>query len=106
VVRSHHERWDGTGYPDGRRGEEIPLPARIIGAAEVWDALSTSRPYQEKLAHDQALRRMGELAGTVLDPQVFAALSEVVTRRRSLTFLVDSDGTPHDMREWGVERTS
>ena len=69
VVRSHHERWDGTGYPDGRKGEEIPLPARIIGAAEVWDALSTSRPYQEKLTHDQALRRMGELVGTVLDPQ-------------------------------------
>jgi putative two-component system response regulator len=103
VVRSHHERWDGTGYPDGRKGEEIPLPARIIGAAEVWDALSTSRPYQEKLTHDQALRRMGELVGTVLDPQVFAALSEVVTRRRSLTFLTDSDGTPHEMREWGVE---
>jgi putative two-component system response regulator len=103
VVRGHHERWDGTGYPDGRRGEDIPLAARVIGAAEVWDALSTSRPYQEKLTDDQALRRMGELAGTVLDPQVFAALAEVVKRRRSLTFLVDTAGEPHEIREWGVE---
>jgi putative nucleotidyltransferase with HDIG domain len=106
VVRSHHERWDGTGYPDGRKGEEIPLAARIIGAAEVWDALSTSRPYQEKMTAEQAVRRMGELAGTVLDPQVFAALAEVVKRRRSLTFLVDGEGTAHEMREWGVESAS
>jgi putative nucleotidyltransferase with HDIG domain len=86
-VRSHHERWDGSGYPDGLRGEEIPLAARIIGAAEVYDALSTPRPYQEKLSAAQAVRRMGDLVGTVLDPRVFSALAEVVTRRRSLVFL-------------------
>src|SRR5213596_3058977 len=50
AVRHHHERWDGTGYPDGLRGEEIPIGARIIGAAEVFDALSTSRAYQEKMS--------------------------------------------------------
>ena len=91
-VRSHHERWDGTGYPDGLRGEEIPIGARIIGAAEVYDALCTSRPYQEKLPSPQAIRRMGDLAGTVLDPKVFAALAEVVTRRRSLVFLEGAEG--------------
>ena len=91
-VRSHHERWDGTGYPDGLRGEEIPIGARIIGAAEIYDALCTSRPYQEKLPSPQAIRRMGDLAGTVLDPKVFAALAEVVTRRRSLVFLEGADG--------------
>jgi response regulator RpfG family c-di-GMP phosphodiesterase len=91
-VRSHHERWDGTGYPDGLRGEEIPIGARIIGAAEIYDALSTTRPYQEKLPTPQAIRRMGDLAGTVLDPKVFAALAEVVTRRRSLVFLEGTDG--------------
>src|SRR3989454_3743812 len=47
AVRGHHERWDGTGYPDGPRGEQIPVAARILGAAEVYDALSTSRAYQE-----------------------------------------------------------
>jgi putative nucleotidyltransferase with HDIG domain len=103
TVRSHHERWDGTGYPDGRRGEEIPLMGRIVGAAEVWDALSTSRPYQEKLTAEQALRRLSELVGTVLDPKVFAALSEVVNRRRSLVFLTDGKEGPHEMREWGME---
>jgi cyclic di-GMP phosphodiesterase len=91
-VRSHHERWDGAGYPDGLRGEEIPVMARIIGAAEIYDALCTSRPYQEKMPSDQAVRRMGELAGTVLDPHVFSALAEVVTRRRSLVFLEGSEG--------------
>lgn len=91
-VRSHHERWDGTGYPDGLRGGEIPIGARIIGAAEIYDALCTSRPYQEKLPAPQAIRRMGDLAGTVLDPKVFAALAEVVTQRRSLVFLEGTDG--------------
>jgi response regulator RpfG family c-di-GMP phosphodiesterase len=91
-VRHHHERWDGAGYPDGLRGEDIPLVARVIGAAEVYDALCTSRPYQDKMGPDQAIRRLGELAGTVLDPTVFAALAEVVSRRRSLVFLEGADG--------------
>ena len=103
IVRSHHERWDGSGYPDGLRGEDIPVGGRVIGTAEVWDALSTSRPYQEKLSPEQALRRMGELVGTVLDPAVYAALESAVKRRQSLVFLVDGKETQHEMREWGVE---
>src|SRR5712691_4922136 len=66
MVRSHHERWDGTGYPDGLRGEQIPLAARILGAAKVYDALSTSRAYQEKLSPEQAIQRMAVLSGTVV----------------------------------------
>jgi cyclic di-GMP phosphodiesterase len=92
AVRSHHERWDGAGYPDGLRGEEIPIAARIIGAAEVYDALTTARAYQDKIPPDQAVRRMGELVSTVLDPRVFTALAEVVTRRRSLVFLEGAEG--------------
>jgi putative nucleotidyltransferase with HDIG domain len=92
-VRSHHERWDGAGYPDGLRGEDIPIAARIIGAAEVYDALITSRPYQEKMSPGDAVRRMGELVGTVLDPKVYTALAEVVSRRRSLVFL-EEGGIP------------
>jgi HD-GYP domain-containing protein (c-di-GMP phosphodiesterase class II) len=103
IVRSHHERWDGSGYPDGRQAEDIPLGGRIIGAAEVWDALSTSRPYQEKLTPEQALRRMAELAGKVLDPAVYQALEGAVKRRRSLVFLVDGKDTGHEMREWEDE---
>jgi putative nucleotidyltransferase with HDIG domain len=103
IVRSHHERWDGIGYPDGLRGKQIPLLARILCAAEVWDALSTSRPYQETMTPDEALRRMDELVGSVLDPKVFRALSEAVKRRRSLVFLVDGREDAHEMRDWGME---
>ena len=91
-VRSHHERWDGTGYPDGVAGEAIPIGARIIGAAEVYDALSTSRPYQEKLGPEDAVRRIAELSGTVLDPKVYEAMSSVVARRRTLVFLDEGGG--------------
>jgi putative nucleotidyltransferase with HDIG domain len=87
AIRSHHERWDGTGYPDGLRGEEIPLEGRVIAAAEVYDALTTSRPYQEKMTPEQAVERMADLSGTVIDPKVFDALSAVVARRQTLVFL-------------------
>src|SRR5207237_44973 len=87
AVRHHHERFDGTGYPDGLRGEAIPLSARVIGAAEVYDALTTSRAYQEKMPPDKAIARSADLVGTVLDPAVFEALSSVVARRRTLVFL-------------------
>jgi putative two-component system response regulator len=92
AVRHHHERWDGTGYPDGLRGEEIPMGARIIGAAEVFDALSTSRAYQEKMSPEKAVERAADLSGTVLDPKVYEALASVVARRRTLVFL-DDGGT-------------
>ena len=92
AVRHHHERFDGTGYPDGLRGEAIPLPARIIGAGEVYDALTTSRAYQDKMTPENAIGRIADLSGTVLDPAVFEALSSVVARRRTLVFLDDGGG--------------
>ena len=92
AVRHHHERFDGTGYPDGLRGADIPLAARVIGAAEVFDALSTSRAYQEKMSPEKAIERIADLAGTVLDPKVHEALVSVVARRRTLVFL-DEGGT-------------
>src|SRR5437773_2512693 len=93
-VRSHHERWDGSGYPDGLKGEDIPVGARVIGAAEVYDALTTSRPYQDKLTAEQAVEHMADLAGTVLDPRVYEALASVVSRRGTLVFLDDAGAEP------------
>lgn len=77
-VRGHHERWDGKGYPDGLAAESIPVGARIIGAVEIFDALTTSRPYQETMSPPQAVERMADLVGTVVDPRVHAALLRVV----------------------------
>lgn len=86
-VRSHHERYDGTGYPDGLVGDAIPVGARILGVAEVFDALTTARPYQEKMSQEQAVSRMRDLVGTVISPDVHRALAAVITRRRALVFI-------------------
>ncbi len=88
-VRNHHERWDGLGYPDKLAGEAIPLGARIIGTVEIFDALTTSRPYQERMEPALAVERMRELVGTALDPVIYAALEAVVSRRLALVFLED-----------------
>jgi putative nucleotidyltransferase with HDIG domain len=91
-VRSHHERWDGQGYPDGLAGEAIPWGARLLGAAEVYDALTTARPYREQLTPELAVERMRELTGTVLAPEVFRALAAAVDRGSALVFVGDEQG--------------
>lgn len=60
IIRSHHEHWDGSGYPDGLRGEEIPLLARILQVADVFDALTSARPYKPAFSQEKALRILGE----------------------------------------------
>ncbi len=89
-VRSHHERWDGQGYPDALKSEQIPLGARILAAAEIYDALTTARPYQEKMPPDVAVERMRDLASSALDPEVYRALETAVRRRQALVFLDDA----------------
>ena len=95
-VRSHHEHWDGSGYPDGLQGVEIPLGARIVFAAETYDALTSRRPYQERLSRQAALAQMQKLAGSKLDPSVVEALVSVVLRRKSLIFVREFDAPDPD----------
>jgi len=85
AVRSHHERWDGQGYPDGLVGESIPLVARIVNAADTWDACRSHRPYQEAMGLEEALAVMEGLRGTQLDPAVHAALVRVMRRRHAIS---------------------
>lgn len=93
MIRSHHEHWDGSGYPDGLSEESIPLGGRVICAAEVYDALTTARPYQEPLEPQEAVARMRTLSGRVIDPKVMGALQRAVQGRQALVF-VDEDQTP------------
>jgi ribonuclease P protein subunit RPR2 len=73
VVRHHHERWDGAGYPDGLTGEEIPLVARVFALADTLDALTSARPYRPAISFPDARRLIAEEAGTQFDPAVVAA---------------------------------
>jgi HD-GYP domain-containing protein (c-di-GMP phosphodiesterase class II) len=80
VVRSCHERWDGDGYPDGLRREEIPLVARIVACCDAFNAMTTDRPYRKALPLEEALAEVERNAGGQFDPKVVEALLAVVDR--------------------------
>jgi len=80
LVRSSHERWDGSGYPDGLAGTAIPLGARIVTACDAYDAMTSDRPYQRALAHGEALEELRRCAGTQFDPDVVDAFCRVSLR--------------------------
>ena len=77
IALTHHERWDGTGYPVGLAGEEIPLPGRIAAVCDVFDALLARRPYKERWSLEDALAEMRSLAGTHFDPDLTRAFLEI-----------------------------
>ena len=79
VVRSHHEKWDGTGYPDGLAGEDIPRTARILAVADVYDALTSSRSYRNAWTHERACEVIKKDRGTHFDPVIADAFLEVIT---------------------------
>ncbi len=77
IVRHHHERWDGKGYPDGLAGEEIPVNARIMALLDVYDALRIKRPYKTPFSHKKACRIIIESAGQHFDPEVVKAFTDI-----------------------------
>lgn len=74
IVLAHHEKWDGTGYPNGWKGEQIPLEAQILSAADVLDAVSAHRPYRPKFGADRALQIVEQGRGTSFSPAVVGAV--------------------------------
>lgn len=95
IVRAHHEKWDGTGYPYGLQGEQIPMGARILSAVDFLDALASDRQYRRALPLDEVMKRLATEAGKAFDPRVVDVLQK---RYRDLERIVQSDSVPEDAR--------
>jgi HD-GYP domain-containing protein (c-di-GMP phosphodiesterase class II) len=78
AVKHHHERFDGDGYPDRLKGEQIPLPARLLAVADTFDALCSERPYRPAYSTEQALEEMRKVSGSQLDPDLTDAFIQSV----------------------------
>lgn len=92
IVRSHHERWDGQGYPDGVAGDSIPQLARMVAVADAFDAMTTARPYRPALSAQQAFQQLQEQAGHQFDP---ACIHAFLTLRPRLESMLAAAGIPH-----------
>ncbi len=77
IAKYHHEKWDGSGYPEGLRGAEIPLSARITAVADVYDALISRRPYKKAFSDDKALEIMKKGSGSHFDPEIIKSFSKI-----------------------------
>jgi putative nucleotidyltransferase with HDIG domain len=106
IVRSHHERWDGGGYPDGLIGEQIPIEARIISCCDTWNAMRTDRPYRKALSYEVARAELISASGTQLDPKLVDGLLEVVAAEAPEPLIVSPDaaGAPQPRLEYGFAR--
>jgi diguanylate cyclase (GGDEF)-like protein/putative nucleotidyltransferase with HDIG domain len=91
IVRSHHERWDGTGYPDGLKGEQIPMGARVLAAVDCLDAMSSHRQYQNAVSLDAAMEKVASMSGSAFEPRIVELLKR---RYLELEMLVHSDSMP------------
>lgn len=84
-VKAHHEKWDGNGYPDGLKGEEIPLAGRIIALADTYDAMTSTRPYRTALSHETAVSEIRRCSGTQFDPnlaEIFVRVADKIDAAR------------------------
>jgi hypothetical protein len=100
IVRHHHERLDGTGYPSGLSGEAIPLGARIIAVADTFDAITSARPYRPARSHKKAIDILKFEAGVQLDPSVVRAFCGVYAGRRPLALWASMTSLPTQVFSW------
>lgn len=91
IIRHHHERWDGKGYPDGLKGEEIPFLSRIMCVADAYDAMTSDRSYRKRLTKEKAVRIIDENGGSQFDPQIVQVFTQLFTREE-----VGTPGRGHD----------
>ena len=84
IALAHHEKWDGTGYPQQLAGEAIPIEARIVAIADVYDALTSARPYRQAFSDTTALKTMSEMAAAHFDPRVYATFIRAFPKIQSL----------------------
>jgi HD-GYP domain-containing protein (c-di-GMP phosphodiesterase class II) len=98
VVRSHHERWDGGGYPDGLVGEAIPFESRVITCCDSWNAMRTDRSYRSALTYEQALAELKAHTGSQFDPRIVDALLPILAREQT------PEQTPEQTAEQTLEQ--
>lgn len=100
IVRSHHERWDGSGYPDGLRGRQIPIGARIIAVADSFDAMTSNRPYRAALRTSEAMDEIRQEALTQFDPQVVASFLQVMEALTKVRPLAPGERAEESEHHW------
>ena len=105
IVRCHHERWDGTGYPEGLSGANIPIGARILAAVDCLDALASHRQYRQALPLAEAMAKVQEKAGTWFDPQVVGILERNYVELERMAQMTEEPAAPHSLSKTAkVER--
>ena len=103
IVRHHHENWNGTGYPDGLKGEDIPLGARILSVVDCFDALTSDRPYRKRMTDADALKILVERRGTMYDPTI---VDVFVAAYQQIMLMVKLRNAPHACSAWTSWQTS
>jgi HD-GYP domain-containing protein (c-di-GMP phosphodiesterase class II) len=84
IIRHHHEKFAGGGYPSGLKGEEIPLGARILSVADTFDAMNSARPYRGKKSKEEIIAELKRVSGTQLDPQITELFLKLLSKDQTL----------------------